>query len=573
MQMLRISRTYGNLRRFQQIVSVLVKHGFSHVLTMLSLGEYLPGISTRIRAALTDDAGSQDLSAPQRWARVLEDLGPTYIKFGQLLATRTDLIPPDYAKAFARLQDQVDPLPSDLIRAVVEVRLGISIEDAFRRFDDIPVASGSIGQVHHAELLDGTKVVVKVKRPDTDSRVRNDLDILAEIARLAEQYVQELKVVRPRMIVEEFARMMDRELDFVGEASYTGKFQREWEEDPNLRLPKVYWEYVTRDTLVLERIEGMRLHQRDALEIAGIDLPTLARTLGRVFMRQFFVTGFFHADPHPGNIFVHDASRISLIDFGQMGHMSDELRRKLAMTLLALTEGDIDLIVDIYAEIGVFTEQTNQREFRTELTALIDRYYGVPIDRMEIGEAFQEALDVARRNGILLPREFVLLGKSFVTIMSVIRELDPDFRADEVVRPFTREIFGNLLSPTGFLKRMSVFAYRLMSVAQRAPEDIRDLIEKARAGKIRIIFRHEGLDGLLHELDVISNRITVGVIIAGVTVGSSIVLAAGQSVGTITIPWSETEVSLSAIAAMSGFTIAMAMGLWIAWGIIRSRKY
>lgn len=573
MKMLRITRTYGNLKRFQQIVSVLVKHGFSHVLAMLSLHEYLPGITTRVRHALTEDEGDLELSTPKRWARVLEELGPTYIKFGQLLATRTDLIPKEYADAFSKLQDQVEPLPADLIRAVIEVRLGITIEDAFKHFDNKPVASGSIGQVHHAVLKDGTKVVVKVKRPETDNRVRNDLDLLAELARLAEQYITELQVIRPRMIVEEFARMMDRELDFVGEASYTGKFERDWEDDEQVRVPKVYWEHVTRDTLVLERFEGKRLSNRQGLKDAGIDLKKLAYTLGRVFMRQFFVTGFFHADPHPGNIFVNSDSSVSLIDFGQMGHMSDELRRKLAMTLLALTEGDIDLIVDIYSEIGIFTDQTNQREFRGELTALIDRYYGVPIDRMEVGEAFQEALDVARRNGILLPREFVLLGKSFVTIISVIRELDPEFRADEVVRPFTREIFGNLLSPTGFFKRMSVFAYRFMSVVQSAPEDIRDLLEKARAGKIRVIFRHDGLDGLLNELDVVSNRITVGVIIAGVIIGSSIVLAAGETVGTIGVPWTEMEISVSAITAGTGFIVAMIMGLWIAWSIIRSRKY
>lgn len=569
-----LPRTYGNLKRFREIAVTLARHGFSHVLGQLRLAEHIPGLSRIVLSVKEVGESGGGLSTPERLTRVLQDLGATFIKFGQLLATRPDLIPSAYAEAFARLQDSVTPLPTAAIHAVAEKQFGKPVSEVFASFADQPTASGSIGQVHCAELKDGTSVVVKIKRPDTDSRMREDLDLLAGLAGLVERYLPELAMLRPRIVVEEFSKVMERELDFIGEASYTAKFAESFAADPEIYIPTVYWEYVTRDTLVLENIDGVCLTAASVFaEVSAQEQTALATTLGRCFMRQFFETGFFHADPHPGNIIRCHDGRVALIDFGQMGHLSGELRRQLALAVFALSQGDTDFIVDIFAEIGAFTEHTNLREFKSELAALVDRHYAVPLDRLDMREAFHEALSVARKNGLLLPRDFVLLGKSFVTVLGVIRQFDPGFRFDGVVRPFVRDIFGNLLAPKSLLKRFGVYGYKLMSLLRRAPDDARDLLEKAKSGQMRIIFHHEGLEPVVGQFERAANRLALGLIIAALTVGSAIVFSAGdQALGKHALPYLGESVPLSAVLAGGGFLSAAGMGTYLAWAIFRSKR-
>jgi ubiquinone biosynthesis protein len=572
MSILGLPQTYANLRRLTEIWLTLARHGFSHILSQLPLAEHIPGLA-RWKAPLqrtpADEAG---LATPVRLRMALQDLGTTYIKFGQLLATRPDLVPPAYAREFARLQDEVEPLPVAEIRKVLETSLGRPVDAVFAEFEDEPLASGSIGQVHRARLTTGEAVIVKVKRPGTDARVREDIGLLRELAKLVERHIEELRVLRPRMLVEEFARTIDRELDFVTEGAATGTFSRTFEEDETVHVPAVHWDYVTHDTLVIERIEGQRLTRWDLLEASGIDKRQLARTLGECFMRQFFINGVFHADPHPGNIFVLASDRIALIDFGQLGHLSEDLRRKLALSVLALAQGDIDLIVDMYGEIGVLTEETNLREFRNELIQLIDRYYGIPIDRIDMGRVFQESLSVARENGIQLPRDFVLLMKSFVTVFGVLRTLDPDFRVDQALKPFTNEIFHNLMSARGALRGLGFYLYRIVTMIRRAPDDARDMLEKVRKGRLRIIFHHEGLEGPAGLIEAATNRLTFGIIIAAILVGSSIVLAGGgESLGRYNLPV-VGETNLAVLIAGFGFTLALFMALWLAWSMLRKRR-
>ncbi len=572
MSILGLPKTYANLRRLSEIWITLARHGFSHILSQLPLTDHIPGLARWKAPLQRTPAGEEELSTPARLRLALQDLGTTFIKFGQLLATRPDLVPPAYAREFARLQDDIEPLPSVEIRKVLERSLGRPVEAVFGEFEDEPLASGSIGQVHRARLTDGAPVIVKVKRPGTDARVQDDINLLRELAKLVERHVEELRVLRPKMLVEEFARTIERELDFVMEAAATRTFGRTFESNEAVQVPEVHWDYVTHDTLVIERIEGQRLTRWDLLEASGVDKRQLARTLGECFMRQFFISGVFHADPHPGNIFVLASDRIALIDFGQLGHLSEELRQKLALSVLALAGGDIDSIVDMYAEIGVLTEETNLREFRNELIQLIDRYYGIPLDRIDMGRVFHESLSVARENGIQLPRDFVLLMKSFVTIFGVLRALDPDFRVDEALKPFTNEIFSHLMSARGTIRGLGFYLYRLLSMVRRAPDGARDMMERVRKGRLRIIFHHEGLEGPAGLIEAATNRLTFGIIIAAILVGSSIVLAGGgESLGRYPLPLLG-ETNLAVLIAGFGFTLALFMALWLAWSMLRKRR-
>ncbi|MCX7933744.1 MAG: AarF/UbiB family protein [Planctomycetota bacterium] len=571
MSLFALSRTYGNLKRLQQIISVLARHGFAHVLHRLPLSEYVPGLSY-LKLRLEEATGaSADLTAPERLTHALQELGATFIKFGQLLATRSDILPPDYTGALARLHDAVAPLPGAVSREIIVARLKSSVEEIFASFDDQPLASGSIGQVHGAVLRDGTEVVVKIKRPGTDERIREDLDLLAALAAIADKHLPELAALRPRMIVEEFARVMEREINFAAEASYTERFARDFAGDPLVQVPRVHWRYTTRDTLVLERARGTPLSDRGALARAGVDRRLLAQALSRCFLRQFFITGFFHADPHPGNIFATAAGGLALVDFGQMGHISGEMRRQMALMLFALAEDDVDYLVDAYTEIGTFTSRTDLRLVKSELRSLLDRYYGVPLDRLDFAAAFQEALAIARNNGIVFPRDFVLMLKSLVMVMAVLRDLDPEFRADEAVRPFVRETLRQFWEPAALSRGLGFYLYRLHSLLRRLPADLREILAKLREGEMRIIFHHEALEASVAQFERSVNRLTLGIIIAAITVGSSIVLAAGsRALGWEAVPF--LNIPLAILVSAGGFALALLMGFWVAWGIIRGRR-
>ena len=483
MSLFSFSRTYGNLKRLQQIVGVFARHGFAYILNRLPLSEYVPGLSY-LKIKMDEATGaSANLTTAERLAYAFQDLGATFIKFGQLLATRSDILPPAYTSAFARLHDAVTPLPAAAIRQIITERLNSPVDKIFAVFEDQPRASGSIGQVHFAVLRNGAEVVVKVKRPGTDEQVRDDLDLLAVLAAIVEKHLPELAVLRPRVMVDEFARLMEREINFAAEASYTERFARDFAGEPRVQVPRVHWQYTTRDTLVLERAQGVALSDREALARANVDRRRLAHTLSRCFLRQFFITGFFHADPHPGNIFVTADNGIALVDFGQMGHISGEMRRQIALMLFALAEDDVDYLVDAYAEIGTFSSRTDLRLVKSELRSLLDRYYGVPLNHLDLAAAFQEALAVARDNGIVFPRDFVAMLKSFIMVMAVLRELDPEFRVDEAVRPFVRETLRQFWNPAAISRGLGFYLYRLHSLLRRLPADMREILAKIREGE------------------------------------------------------------------------------------------
>jgi ubiquinone biosynthesis protein len=404
-----IPRTYGNLMRARQIAGVLAQHGFGHILSRLRLVDHIPGMG-RIRV-LVEGRHAADKDAPpeERLAHAMEELGATFIKLGQMLATRPDIVPPAYVKAFCRLQDRVEPFPGEESVKVIEASLGKKLNEVFRTFDPKPVASGSIGQVHFAELIDGSEVIVKVKRPGTDQKVRDDLDILKWLAELAESHIDELGPFKPVEFCEEFSHTMRRELDFVAEAAYTAKAREILKDEPLVIVPRIHWDFATRNVMVQERIHGIPLSNPDTMNLPFEKRQRIAAALGGAFMNQFFLAGLFHADPHPGNIFLLEDGRIALLDFGQAGHLSDELRHHLGLILVSLTQREFDTIADVYADMGGLADETDMQQFKSHMISLIDRYYGVPVDRIDFSSLFEEVLTMGRQHHISIPRDLVVL--------------------------------------------------------------------------------------------------------------------------------------------------------------------
>lgn len=571
MSILGLPRTVGNIRRATQIAMVLTQHGFGHLLGRLRMTESVPGLS-RLRLTVEKSASlTAERPMPVRLAQVLEELGPTFVKFGQLLATRPDLLPAPYLEAFARLQDRVEPFPGEEAKATIEASLERPVAEVFAEFDATPLASGSIGQVHGAVLRDGTPVVVKVKRPHTDARIREDLDLLLWFADQTERSMPELEPLRPRALCEEFARTMRREIDFVAEASYTAKFGQEFADSPAAVIPTVYWDFVTHDVLTVERLRGKRLSDPDTLTgLARPDRERLAHGLGTVFVHQFFVTGMFHADPHPGNVFLLSAGRFGLIDFGQSGHLSGELRQQLAMVLVALSHSDFDTIADIFAEVGAAGEKTSLREFKTDLIHLIDRYYGVPVEKIDFAHAFEELVTVAREHNMYLPRDLVLLGKSLVTVVGLAQRIDPKFRLDQVAKPFTKQLLREQVEPGRVIRHSAFSLYRLVTLLRRAPGDIKEILQMARTGRLRVIFHHEALEGLTERIDRSFSRLSLALVLGAIIIGSATVLSS-PSMASQRLPMLG-DLPISYLFAGLGFMAAVLIGFALVWSIIRSDR-
>lgn len=562
-------RTYVNIRRLRQILTILARHGFSHFLERMRIADHLPWVGRLIREHRGPVRHDADL--PNRLATAFEELGPVYVKLGQILATRPDLIPADFQAAFSRMQDQVPPIPGAEIIPEVEKSLKRPLNQIFREFNPVALAAGSIGQAHEAVLMDGVRVIVKVKRPGIEKVIAEDASLLEALADLAERHIPELAVIRPKMLAGELRRTIYAELDYVGEAANASKFRQSVLDDPKVSVPKVYWDFVTPDTLVMEREEGKALS--DIAFLAGDEKRRVANVVADLFMRQYFETGLFHADPHPGNIIYRPDGIVALIDFGQTGHLTEELRRALGRMLMALKDGDTDAIADVYAEVGEFSPEADIQGFRFDLANFIDRNYGMPADRIDFSQMAQESLDVARRNGLYLPRDFVLLVKSLMLVAGVVRGLDPGFRLDIAIAPAVRRLAIKMYRPDTLLRRGWRTTTRFAGLFRRLPDDLRDLLEKARAGRFTINFRHDNLQGVVERTGRAVDRLTLGIIAAAVIIGSSIVLSAGPGGATssYTIPLFG-GVSVPVALASIGFSLALILAFLVAWGIIRDKK-
>lgn len=570
MSLFTIHKTFENFKRAQEIITILIKHGFGHFIGRLNLPEKVPGI-TKLKVAIKENTYSSDKPTPEKLVNLLIELGPTFIKFGQLLSTRPDIVPAEYIDALALLQDKVAPFPSEEAVEIIEKEFSKTYLEIFPTFDLNPIASGSLGQVHYATITDGTEVVVKIKRPGADKHIKEDINLMLWFADQIEKHIPEAARFRPRKLCEEFARTVRSELDFVSEGAYTDKFSQDTESDKYISTPKVYWDYVSKDILVLERINGKSLADANLIALPDETRRNLANAIGNSFLRQFFITGLFHADPHPGNFILGDNKRLYLVDFGQMGYISQQLKHQLSFGLTAISYGDFDMIGEIYADIGGLNEDSDLKGFKGALHTLLNRYYGVPIEKIDFPQAFEEIVTISRENNIYLQRELVVFGKSLATAIGLAQRLDPGFRFDEIVKPFIREIVSENIKAKNLMKTSVFSLYSIMNMIRRTPRDIFEILQKAKAGKFKIIFHHEALENLGHRLDMASNRLSLSLVISAIIVGSSMVLSNSQQLGDRALPLvGKTPVAY--VLATLGFGAAIILGFGLIWGIIKSSR-
>ena len=569
-------RTRQQMRRIAPILKVLVRHGFGHIVQRIAHRHFVPAaLRVRLKGkGATEATADRRISTPRRLVMVLQELGPTFVKLGQMLATRADLLPEPYIQELRVLTEQVPPFDTEVAKRIIEAELGKPIADLFSEFDETPVASGSIGQVYHAVRHSGERVVVKVKRPDIERIMLADLDLLELVAEQAER-LQELRPIRPCMIVEEFRRLIRRELDFVSEASYTAKIGEDLCDNPHVRVPTVCWDMTTGDVLTLERLEGVSLRRKEELAALDVDRKQIARNLAELFLHQFFKTGLFHADPHPGNILVAPDGKICLVDFGMAGRLDAELRRCLATSFIALASRDLDVIADVYMEIGAVPEETDLARLKADLNEVLDKYYGIPVHCLDLQRCFADVMRVARTHGVLLPRDFVLLGKSFVTMVMMARELDPAFDLAAVAKPYALSLVADKFSPTRVGHDVLSQVWYIAQSVRRLPREMRRFSRKLLAGTLQVTLRIREFDDFLQELDRATNRLAFSMIVSAIVIGSSVLLHAHVPpyMENVLPGWLgkffETHMQGTSALGLAGFLFAGVLGMLLAVAIWR----
>ncbi len=547
------------LGRLSEIAQVAAKHGFGYLFDSRRR-DGGAGPSEREMEAVGDESSTRGV----RLRAMLDELGPTFVKFGQLLSTRPDVVPPDIVFELRNLQDQVTPFPSEDAARVIEEELGLTVEQLFLEFDPEPVAAASIGQVHQATLPTGKHVVVKVQRPDAPRQIEADLELMYQAARLARDRVKALGFIDAIALVDEFARTIRQELDYRAEARNAEQFHRNFAGHRGVRVPRVYWQYSGSRVLTLERLEGRQLKDVDLESYTMEERSRLATTIADAWMAMIFRHGFFHADPHPSNLMVLDEhDTIGIIDFGMAGTLTDEDMSKATRLFIDIVNENVDRLPRDLAALGVKFDRAKEAEFAAELRDLYYRYYGARLHEIDPIQVIREVFALIFRLRLELPTRFVLLDRAIATLGSVGLELYPDFNVFEVAKPYARELMLERFTPRRLALRARQQGTDYARILMEAPYQVADILEEVRDGEIEIGFRHQGLDELFDRLDHIFNRLVVGIVVMGGLIGSSLlgILAEGGP-----------QIFGLHFLSVIGFLVAGVLGVWLVWGVLRSGR-
>jgi ubiquinone biosynthesis protein len=462
-----VTRTVRNIARIRQISTVFAKHGFQELMDKLGFARFIP---QKYRRAQPDDR----LSAQERLRMCFEELGPTFIKLGQLLSSRSDLLPEHFVRELSKLQDRVTPLPFTVIRHTVERELGAPVGELFSSFSEEPLASASIGQVHEATLKDGTAVVVKVQRPAIDVLIKTDISVLTTLAAACERYFPETAVLAPQTFVEEFFQVMTLELDFILEANNILKSRENLKSMGDVYIPAVYLEHCTHKVLVVEKLVGTKLDGA-----SGVDGKALAETAARAFLKTALEDGFFHGDLHMGNLFALPPSelsegrpRLGMIDFGIMGYLTPRSRESLLRILMALSEQNFESLCLEYAELGASRGSTDFDAFQRQVQSTVAPYLGLPLSQMNVGKVLIDATTVAARHHIRIPREWMLIFRAIYTLEGTCQKLDPDFNPMPLVAAYVEPMLKPDMDWSKFSKDMLLGSRDMQYVAQMLPRQL-----------------------------------------------------------------------------------------------------
>jgi ubiquinone biosynthesis protein len=554
MSIIGINRGLRNIRRARRIIGVFAKYGFRDVIDRLPVARKL--IPHRIRTSFLKK------SRAERLRLALEELGPAFVKFGQLLSVRADMLPPDFVQELSRLQDRVPPLPFAQIKEVVETELKAPMETLFRTFDEEPIASASLAQVHGAVLEGGDEVVVKIQRPNVKRIIDTDLSIMETIAGWVEREIRETREYEPLAKVREIGRNLKSELNFTNEGRSIDRFRVNFGDDESILIPEVYWNFSNSKVLTLRRVECTKITDSDVEEKTGLSRKEIALKGMEFVFEQIFVHRFFHADPHPGNMLLTSEGKIVLLDFGLTGTLDDELVESLTSLLVAAVNKDVSGIISVLTQLEVVGEEVDTRELRSDLRGFVERYHGVPLARIEMRNIADETFEISRRHRMRFPRDLLLLAKTLSTLEGIVHQLDPEFDIIEHLKLFAEQLIKRGASPGRLLKVATRIFSTYLLLLKELPGDLVPILRKIRQGKLKVEFEHRGLDNLISQAERSTNRLSISLIIAALIVGSSLIMQTSRGPLLFGVP----------VLGGIGFVIAGILGIGLIVAMLRSRR-
>jgi ubiquinone biosynthesis protein len=549
---------------------VLVKHG---------LGDILDRIFVRDRAGDTDQEGKVLISktvypSAGRIRRVLEELGPSFIKLGQLMSARADIFPPEYIQEFKKLQDRVPPIPYDQIKTVIEDDLKRPLDEIFESFTTESLAAASVAQVHLAELKHGKKVAVKVIRPGIHKKIREDIRLMYYFAEKIENTFEIGRVIGAVNLVKEFERNIFRELDMFTEAGNIERFAENFSNTDEIYIPRVHWNLTSRSVLVMEHIEGIKMDQVAEIEAQGIDPKEIAMIGLRSFSRQLMEFGLFHADPHPGNVIVMYDGRVSLVDFGITGYLDEETMMQIANIFLGYAEHDYDMIMEALEEATLIeSEAMDLDDFRIDLKDISEPFYGRTLQTISVKEVYDQIMQLVLKYHIRLPRNLLLLLKTFIQTEALGKILGSDASLLEVTRPYARKLLQRGYDAQKMIRNIGKEARSLGGYMKMMPKVIYDALKTTASGSHRLEVIHSGFQQIDTKIEKGINRLTVGIVIAASLIAASLILNSSQTVIEFTVNlFGIHKISITALLGLTGYTLATFLGFWLIISIFRSGR-
>lgn len=546
--------------RYRAIAMALMRHGFGYMVEELGLYHLL----SLPRRLVTQETHTS-LTLGERIRLVLEDLGPTFVKLGQLASTRSDLLPDSVIQELVKLQDNVPPFPADRARAIIEQELDQHMDEIFTSFENIPLAAASIGQVHRAVLHSGQVVAVKVQRPGILRTMSRDLEILKDLSALAEKRLSWARQYELSRMVEEFSKSLLGELDYTQEARNAEKINQQMDYD-GVYIPDIQWDYTSTRVLTMEYVIGTTLNRRDELLSKGVKLKALAQQLVEMMLRQIFIHGFFHADPHPGNIIRMDDGKLALIDFGMMGRLSEEMKEQLSALIIALMRKNTDAMVRAILRLGVIPEDADRGALHDDMDRLRDEYYDVPFSKMSIGKALNDLFGIARKHRLVLPPDLTMLGKTMLTLEGVISNLDPTISILEMAEPFGRELVKQRFSGSRLQRKFLGGVADLTESLLELPGQAKQLSAMLNKGKLKLEVVAPELQNLERKLDRIGNRLAFSIVMLAFSIIMAGLIIGGGLRGQPSMLWSFPAVEI-------GSVVAILMFLWLILAIFRSGRF
>jgi ubiquinone biosynthesis protein len=545
-----------HMNRYKEVANIFIKHGFGFLFDRMSLNNITGFFKSRVREQENDV-----FTRPQRLRMALEELGPTYIKIGQLLSIRPDLLGSSYIEELEKLQDHVPPISNEELIHVLRQK-NLDPERDFKSFDPLPIAAASIAQVHSAYLHNGQRVVVKIQRPEIKEKIHTDLEILTDLSKLLEKRTDWGRFYHISEIIAELGQAIRSELDFLNEGRNAEIFADNFRHESNVIIPRVFWDYSSDNILVLEYIAGIKIIDFANLKKSNMNNELIAERLLKALFLQIFIHGFFHADPHPGNIAISAEQKIVFYDFGQVGTIDHVLKDKCVDLIISMMRYDVSGVTDSLLAIAIGGQSVNRNDLVRDVAKLEQKYYGVPMSQIKLGESLGELLELSSRYQVRIPPELSLMAKMLMTVESIIVQLDPQISIVDIAGPYGRKLMMQRYSLRQMSRKSFDLAWDYVRLMQKMPHHTENLMRVLNEGEFTVKMEHVNLKSIASKVDVLSNRLSVAIILAAILIGSALIMDNNPASILNRLPLADI-----------GFSIAAILGFSLTYSIIKSGRY